>query len=199
MDQVQAQQDLALIRELMQSARRATYVSGAFFVLWALVAGLGLFGTWLFVTGKLALAADPGIATFWLWIVLDTIGFIGTVLIIRRNHRRATAAANPAGRLIGLSWFAITAGILITAIVGVGSGTISGDVVCAVSAVFIGIGVFNSGLLADMRWLRNLAFGWWIGGGLMLASPGLWNLWFMALLLFLLYLIPGVVLARRGY
>lgn len=198
MDQAQAQQDLAFIRELMQSARRATYVSGAFFILWALITGLGLLGTWLLVTGKLTLPFDAGVGTFWLWIVLDTIGFIGTVWIIRRVHSRATAAANPVDRLIGLSWFAVAAGILIVAIVGVGSGTISGDVMCAISAVFIGIGVFNSGLLAGMKWLRNLAFGWWIGGGLMLAAPGLWNLWFMALLLFLLYLIPGVVLARRG-
>jgi hypothetical protein len=198
MDQGQAQQELAFIRQMMQSARRATYVSGAFFILWSLITGLGLLGTWLLTTGKLTLLSDPGIATFWLWMALDMIGLAGTVLIIRRNRRMAQAVANPAGRLIGLSWFAVAAGILIVAIVGIGSGSISGDVMCAISAVFIGIGVFNSGLLADLKWLRNLAFGWWVGGGLMLAAPGLWNLWFMALLLFLLYFIPGFVLSRRA-
>lgn len=196
MDQAQAQQDLAFIRELMQSARRATYLSGAFFILWALVMGLGLLGTWLVVGRKPVLPFDSGTGVFWLWIVLDVIGVIGTVFIIRRNSRRAVA--NPAGRLIGLSWFSIAVGLLIMGIVGVGSGNISGDVMCAMSTLFIGIGVFNAGLLAGMKWLRNLAFGWWLGGSLMLASPGLWNLWFTALLLFLLYLIPGIALLRRA-
>lgn len=195
MNQQQAQQDLAFIRELMQSARRATYVSGAFFIVWALVTGLGLLGTWLIVSQNLALPFDPGIALAGLWIVVDTVGFIGTVVIIRRNARRGIS--NPAGRLIGLSWFSVAAGLLIIAFVGAATGHMPGELMCAVSALFIGIGVFNSGLLADIKWLRNLAFGWWLGGALMLASPGLWNLWFMALMLFVLYLIPGIVLSSR--
>lgn len=196
MNQQQAQQDLAFIRELMQSTRRATYVSGAFFIVWALVTGLGLLGTWLIVSRKLALSLDSGMALAGLWVVVDTAGFIGTVLIIRRNARRA--AANPAGRLIGLSWFSVAAGLLIIAFVGAGSGNMPGALMCAVSALFIGIGVFNSGLLAGLKWLRNLAFGWWFGGALMLVYPGMWNLWFMALLLFVLYLIPGILLSRNA-
>jgi hypothetical protein len=196
MTQEQAQQDLAFIRELMQSARRSTYLSGAFFIIWSLVTGLGLLGTWLLVTRTLTVPFDSGIGVFWLWIVMDVIGFTGTVLIIRRNHKRAIA--NPAGRMIGLSWFSVAMGILLISIVGNGSGTIPGEVMCAVSTIFIGIGVFNSGVLSGIKWLRNLAFAWWLGGALMLASPGLWNLWFMALLLFGLYFIPGIVLSRRA-
>lgn len=195
MEQAKAQQDLAFIRELMQSARRATYLSGAFFILWSLLAGIGLLGTWLIAGRRLTLPFDSGIGVFWLWLLVDAVGLIGTVFIIRRNSR--AAVANPAGRLIGLSWFSVAVGLLTMAFVGVGSGHISGEVMCGVSTLFIGIGVFNSGLLAGMKWLRNLAFGWWLGGALMLASPGLWNLWFMALLLFLLYLIPGVALTRK--
>lgn len=196
MNQQQAQQDLAFIRQLMQSTRWATYVSGAFFIVWALVTGLGLLGTWLIVSQKLTLPFDSGIALAGLWIVTDTAGFIGTVLIVRRNARRAVA--NPAGRLIGASWFSVAVGLLIVAFVGAASGNMPGELMCAVSALFIGVGVFNSGLLAGIKWLRNLAFGWWLGGALMLASPGLWNLWFTALLLFVLYLIPGIVLSRRA-
>ncbi len=196
MTQEQAQQDLAFIRELMQSARRATYLSGAFFIVWSIVSGLGLLGTWLLVTRQLTVTADPGVAVFWLWIVMDVIGFIGTVSIIRRNRQRAVA--NPAGRMIGLSWFSVAVGILLISIVGGSSGTIPGEVMCAISTIFIGMGVFNSGFLSGIQWLRNLAFVWWLGGALMLASPGLWNLWFMALLLFVFYFIPGIVLSRRA-
>jgi hypothetical protein len=196
MTQEQAQQDLAFIRELMQSARRATYLSGAFFVVWSIVSALGLLGTWLLVTRQLTITADPGIGVLGLWIVMDAIGFIGTVVIIRRNHQRAVA--NPAGRMIGLSWFSVAVGILLLAIVGSGAGTIPGEVMCAISTIFIGVGVFNAGFLSGIKWLRNLAFGWWGGGALMLASPGLWNLWFMALLLFVFYFIPGIMLSRRA-
>jgi hypothetical protein len=196
MTQEQAQQDLAFIRDLMQSARRATYLSGAFFIVWSIVSGLGLLGTWLLVTQQLTLPFDSGIGVFWLWILMDVIGFIGTVLIIRRNHQRAVA--NPAGRMIGLSWFSIAVGILLISIVGGSSGTIPGELMCAISTIFIGMGVFNSGFLSGIQWLRNVAFAWWLGGALMLASPGLWNLWFMALLLFAFYFIPGIVLSRRA-
>lgn len=196
MDQAQAQQDLAFIRELMQSARQATYMSGAFFIIWGLAAGVGLFGTWLLVGQKLTLPFDSGIATFWLWMVVDVVACMGTVMVIDRNSKRAVA--NPAGRLIGLGWFAVAMGLVIIAIVGAGSRNISADVMCGVSSLFIGIGVFNAGLLAGMKWVRNLAFGWWLGGAIMLASPGLWNLWFMALLLLLLCFIPGVMLSRKA-
>ncbi len=195
MTQEQAQQDLAYIREMMQSARKATYVSGAFFVVWAVVSGLGLLGTWLLVTQQVTLPFDQWKGIFWLWIAMDVLGFIGTVMVIRRNHQRAVA--NPAGRMVGLSWFAVAVAILLIAIVGGSSGTIPGELMCAISSILIGVGIFNGGSLSDLKWLRNLAFGWWIGGGLMLASPGLWNLWFMALLLFGLYFIPGILLSCK--
>jgi hypothetical protein len=196
MDQVQAQQDLAYIREMMQSARQATYISAPFFIVWAVVSGLGLFGTWLLVAQHVTLPIDQWRGVFWLWIVMDALGFIGTIMIIRRNARRVPAA-NPAGRLVALSWFSVAVAILLIGIVGTGSGTIGGEVMCAISSILIGVGIFNGGILSGMKWMRNLAFGWWIGGALMLASPGLWNLWFMALMLFGFYFIPGIVLSCK--
>ena len=196
MNQQQAQQDLALIRELMQSARRATYVSGAYFIIWALVAGLGQLGTWLIAGQKLELPFDPSTSIIWLWILIDVLGIAGTVYIIRRDRKR-TSVVNPAGRLVGLSWFSVGVALLIIFFVGVGFGNIPGHLMCSISALFIGIGVFNTGLLSGMKWLRNLAFGWWFGGAVMLASPGMWNLWFSAVLLFLLYLIPGIALTYK--
>lgn len=196
MNQQQAQQDLAFIRELMQSTRRATYVSGAYFVIWALVCGLGLLGTWLIADHQLTLPINPDTSLFWLWIVVDGLGVIGTLFVVRRDLKAPTK--NPGGRLIGLSWFAVAVGLLTIFFAGVGSGNIPGHLMCAISALFIGIGVFNSGLLAGITWLRNLAFGWWFGGALMLSAPGLWNLWFTALLLIVLYFIPGIVLSRNA-
>ena len=195
MNQQQAQQDLAYIRELMQSARIATYVSGSYFIVWALVTSLGEIGTWLILTQNLPL--DPNRSIFWLWIAVELAGIIGTVVIIRRDNKKAPTR-NPAGRLVGLSWFSVAVALLIIFFVGVGSGNIAGYMMCSISTLLIGIGVFNTGLLSGLKWLRNLAYGWWLGGAIMLASPGLWNLWFTALLLLVLYLIPGILLSRKA-
>ena len=195
MNQEQAQQDLAFIRELMLSSRQATYVSGAYFIIWALVTGLGQLGTWLIISGKLNLPFHHGISLLVLWTTFCLLGGVATAVVARRDLK--APAHNPAGRLIGLSWLAVCIALLIVFFVGFGFGTVPGELMPAFSALFVGIGVFIMGLLNGLNWMRNLAIGWWVGGAIMLASPGMWNLWFMGLMMFLLYMIPGIMLSRR--
>ena len=195
MDDRQAREDIAYIRELMVETRQATYAGGAYFIVWGLAIGLGLLFTWLFASGTLALPASGRATMLVTWAV--ALGMGGLAMWwwpIRREQRMPVQSAG--SRLIGLTWSAVGVSLLILFFVGVGAGSLPGYLMNPLSALFIGIGIFMTGTLAGIGWIRNLAFGWWIGGAVMLASPGLWNLWMMALMLFVLYLVPGIILSR---
>ncbi|MDX1442490.1 MAG: hypothetical protein R3270_01800 [Gammaproteobacteria bacterium] len=190
-----AHEDLATIRELMVETRQAAYHGGAYFIVWGLAIGLGLLATWLFVSGAVPMPASGRATMLVTWAL--AIGLGGLAMWwwpIRREQRAPVRSAG--GRLIGLNWMAVGTSLMIVFFIGVGFGSLPGYLMNPVSALFIGIGIFMTGVLAGIGWIRNLAFGWWLGGAVMLAYPGLWNLWFMGLLLLLLYMLPGVLLAR---
>lgn len=190
-----AREDLAYIRELMAETRQATYVGGAYFIVWGLAIGLGLLFTWLFVSKTLPLPFSGKATMMVTWAV--AVGLGGVAMWwwpIRREQRMPVQSAG--SRLIGLTWAAVGTSLMIVFFVGVGANSLPGYLMNPLSALFIGIGMFMTGTLAGLGWIRNLAFGWWFGGAVMLAAPGLWNLWMMALMLFALYLVPGIVLSR---
>lgn len=96
MDQEQAAAEIKVIRTMMTQARRAVNRGGGgwIFFLWGCV--------WL--VGFCAAQFLPPEASGWLWAGLDTLGVVGTVLVIWRHHRHFST---PFERGLGLSWLAI--------------------------------------------------------------------------------------------
>lgn len=180
--------DLAYIRQVMEDTRRAAYVSGGYFIVWGIVIGLGLVGSWLTATG--AWQVSPLLY----WAVCLALGGAGTFLLVRAEMREPVCA--PAGRLIGMVWASMGISMLIIFFIGVGSGTLGGQHMSALSSALVGGAVFMTGTLAGLPWLRNLSIGWWAGSAVMFAWPGLYVLLLMGVMLFALYVIPGVILIR---
>lgn len=181
--------DLAYIRQLMEDTRRATYVSGGYFIVWGIAIGLGLLLTWLQLTGHMPMM--PMVS----WTGCLVLGGIGTLFLIREEMNQPVQT--PAGRLIGMVWMSIGISMLIIFFVGVGSGVMPGSLMTPVSSTLVGAAVFLTGTLASLNWVRNLALGWWLGAAAMFAWPGLHVLLLMGVMLFVLYVIPGVILIRQ--
>lgn len=185
----EARAELAYIRRMMEDTRQATYISGGYFIVWGFVIGLGLLLTWLQLTGYMPLM--PMIS----WTVCLVGGGIGTAFLVHAEKRRPVET--PAGRLIGMVWMSVGISMLIVFFVGTGTGALSGSLMPAISSTFVGTAVFLTGTLAGLAWVRNLALGWWLGAAAMFAWPGLHVLLLMGVMLFVLYVVPGVILIRK--
>lgn len=183
-----AQQDLAYIREMMVETRRAATVSGGYFIVWGLATGLGLMFTWLQVVGLLPYKP------FLTWVPCLSLGMLANVYLVRRDMRQPTQSK--AGHLVGMVWVGLGVTQLIFFFAGLGVDALPGPVLPGVFASLIGIGMFLTGVLAGLGWLRNTAFGWWLGSVLMFVWPGEFAILLMGVLLLVFYVLPGVALIR---
>jgi hypothetical protein len=49
----------------------------------------------------------------------------------------------------------------------------------------------------DVKWIRNLAFGWWGGAIIMFIFPGLYHLLLMAWMMIAFQTIPGYIIHKN--
>ena len=65
-------------------------------------------------------------------------------------------------------------------------------------AGLLAIGYFVTGEVNEMKWVKYLGFGWWIGAIILFFSSNEIGLLVMAILMTLLQFIPGVILFVKG-
>ena len=181
------QQDLAYIRQLMEQTRRFTVVSGSYMIVWGVLISLGL------ITELWELQTGVRFQDGYVWLVLISLGWIGTFWLQRREARYEPVASY-AARLIAQIW--LVCGVAMTTAFTLGplTGALPGSADGALMALFVGIGVFMTGVLTDLRWFRNSAAGWWLGAVAMLFWHGIAALCISIVLLLALLALPGYVL-----
>jgi hypothetical protein len=62
----------------------------------------------------------------------------------------------------------------------------------------LGTGIYLTGTLARINWLRNLAFVWWLASIALMLVHGAIVFLAYALLLFALYVLPGIKLSQMA-
>ena len=189
MTEQNAIQDLAYIRQVMEQTRRYTAAKGVFFVLWGTIVSLALVATWFQWVGVISGT------NYELWIIAMLVGW-GLTLYFARRQQDAGAVPHNA-HLIGMNWTAVGLAMGAFYFVGVPMHTIGFQAVPGLSALLVGIGVFNTGHLAGVRWLAGVGVGWFVGGALLLAWPGPHALWAMVGLLVVGEIVPGLLLMRE--
>jgi hypothetical protein len=185
------QDDLAYIRQVMEQTRRFTLVSGSYFIVWGLLIILGLVSTGITLQTAIHLPLSG------IWIGLMSLGWVCTFWLSRRESRYEPIASY-ATYLITCIWTACGVAMTTAFMLGQWVGVIPGPATGGLSALFIGIGVFMTGVLSGMQWLRNLSFGWWAGAVVMFIWHGPVSIWISTGLLLGLLVVPGLVLNRQA-
>ncbi len=191
-----AVENLAYIRRVMEDTRRAITMRGDSFILWGIVVLAGLIGTYVFDRIQ-----PPDWAWIPLWGGLMLIGWAATAVLVRREKQRRRSSTF-AGRMMGALWGACGIAIVIVVFVGVPLGVIPGGAIAPVIWTLVGVGVFMTGTLMGMRWVRNLAFGWWAGAVAGFFWQSEVQFLISAIVIILFYIVPGFVLnaqARKHY
>lgn len=187
------QQDLAYIRQVMEQTRRYTLIKGDYFIVWGLLICL-----WL-SSNAIALLMHRSLPVFELLALVIIVGWAHT-LWANRQATRYEPVAGYAGRMVGLTWAACGICMMLVIFVGIPFGGVNPASLGGIMAVFMGLGVFMTGVLSGMTWFRNLGLGWWAGAVALFTVHGIVGLWIGPVLLLVLFMAPGVVLnlqARR--
>lgn len=194
MDEQQAREDLAVIRRFMEDGRRDVMDRGKHLLVWGSVGMVGSALTYAYVVEWTAV--PPG----WLWLALMAAGWAGSVVIGRRESRRAPVKTF-ARRLLSVMWVSSAIVITLIALAGIFSELVDPRALPGLLSVALGAPILVAGVLAGERWLRLVGAGWWFGGGIMLFVPGVYALLLMGAMSLLLMAVPGGVLyakSRRG-
>lgn len=188
------QDDLAYIRQVMEQTRRYTRLSGNHLIVWGLLVSIGLACDGYGVLSGTRLPLGE------IWLALIALGWGYSFWNGRREARRAPVTGY-AAHVVGRLWIACGAAMTTTFLVGGWTGAVDGAASGGLCALFIGLGVFMTGVLGGMAWFRNLAFGWWAGAIGMFVWHGTAAIWLSLALLIGLLVIPGIALnlqARRS-
>ncbi len=189
MNQATAQQQLDVIRAMVDRSRRETAESGHFFIWIGVLSTLGVFVIrMLEVTGRGA-AIIPTLAAL-------TVGngILAYVAIVR--GRRNAGARSYASRVCYSVWLACGIAAILAALLLPLLGAVPWNLVPVLVALIIGVGVFSTGVILESGSLLWGSLAWWASAIAMAMIRGGDRAYIMAAAIVLGWILPGVALNR---
>jgi hypothetical protein len=187
----QAEQDLAMIRRIVEESRRDVVDRGKHFLIWGPLSAIGLIATHLSVVGATRL--NPT----WAWLAVLAVGWATSLVVGWRDGRRARVVTLGRRMLSGI-WIAAGVTLTLLGLVGMFGGAYDHHALPGLLSAVVAAPVLLTALLIRERWLGAVAVGWWLGAAVMLVAPGLYTLLVMAVMSLLLMAVPGAVLYVRS-
>jgi len=186
----QVQEQLSIIRAMVERSRRETAESGHFFI-W-----IGLIGVvTVFAIGGLEAAGLYRLTVPALAVVLVACGVAGYLTVARRQ-KRARVRSYPSAICYSV-WFACGVPMVIVMFLLPALGAYPWSLVPVLTALIMGIGVFSSGVIFEVRAISWSSLAWW-GGSVAMALMSGWSRGIvMAVVLLLGMVLPGVILNRQ--
>ena len=182
--------DLALIRRLMEGAREAEVDHSGHLILWGFLQAAAASLAYLVLQGAFQ-ASISGI-----WAVAVGIGFAGSGLLARRS-RKSAPVNSLVNRVLAAIWVGCGLSLSLVGFLGAGLGSLPSPVMPGVKCVIIGCAFFGSAPLFNRTAYWALAAVWWILGGALLVRPDVGSNFAFVCAPILFMLVPGVMLRAR--
>lgn len=191
MTELNAQQELAFIKKVMEDSRRIICDDGKSFIFWGILISIGMLVTYL------KIAMDWGVHLGWFWPVLIGFGWIVTIYVeVRADKKRSSKTF--AAKILGSVWISCGIAMTILGFVGSISGAYNGVFISPLISVVLGIGYLLTGVIYGKRWVSLLAIGWWFGALFMFYLQNLETLLIMTGMMIFLQTIPGIMLYKES-
>ncbi|MEJ2193526.1 MAG: hypothetical protein P8X73_01545 [Ignavibacteriaceae bacterium] len=191
MTELNAHQELAFIKKVMEDSRRIICDDGKSFIFWGILISFGMLITYLKVAG------DWGINFGWFWPVLIALGWIGTMAVeLKAKKKRATSTF--AARILGSVWISCGVAMTILGFAGSLTNAYNGVFISPIISVVLGIGYLITGVIHGKKWVSLLSIGWWLGALLMFYLQNLETLLIMTGMMIFLQTIPGILLYKES-
>ncbi|HSH44334.1 MAG TPA: hypothetical protein VK966_00625 [Longimicrobiales bacterium] len=186
-----SEEDLALIRRMMEEGRREVRDRGQHFMIWGLVGAAGCLVTWLIASGVLAVAPQ------WVWVSLLVVGWGASMLVGWREGRKVRVRTL-GRRMLDVIWISSAITLTLIGLAGLFGSLVPAAALSGLIAVTFGAPLAMTAWLTGESWLNGVAGGWWIGGAVMLFVPGSYHLLLLAAMALVLMAGPGIVLRSRA-
>lgn len=186
-----AEEDLAMIRGLMERSRKEVTGGTRHYVVWGVLITAALVLTYWKSTQGL------GVAYLWIWLVPVALGW-GLSLLIARSEEGRAPVRSPAGRMVAGIWWGAGVAMTLIGFLGGAGGALTGPGILGAVACVLGVAQFATSYLVGSRWPRYIALAWWAGGAAIFVWPGESSLLVMAGLMVVLHLVPGLYLELGG-
>lgn len=189
MEKDQALEDLLYIKQVINDSKNVIAENGLGFIVWGFLVAIGLLTTYLFVIFKIPMQIP------WNWIVLIFGGWIYTYFEVKRSTKKKVYSIS--SKILGSIWFSTGITLTILGFVGVMTGAIHSHYICPVFSVILGSAVLVTSSLYEHKWIKYIAFAWWISAIVSFIYPGLYTLLLMAIEMIVLQVVPGYILYKE--
>ena len=184
------QDDLAFIKGIITESRKNKCASGIHLIVWGILVSIALIVSWFLAINQI------GGKTEWIhWGMVIAGGWLFEIIYgwkVDRNKSVRTYAE----KVDGFLWLSVGITLTLLGFIGVVSGAINHQFINPVLSSILAIGYFSSGIIYDVKWIRNLAFGWWGGAIIMFIFPGHYHLLLMAGMMIAFQAIPGFIIKK---
>jgi hypothetical protein len=191
MTEIDAQQELAFIKKVMEDSRRIICDDGKSFIFWGILVSFGMLVTYLSVTGRWEVSLG------WFWPVLIAVGWIVTFFISFKDDKKRFSKSFVA-KIMGSLWIGCGVAMTILGFIGGMTDAYSGVFISPIICVVLGIGYLVSGVLQGKGWVSLLSIGWWVGAIIMFYLQNLETLLIMFFMMIILQTIPGFILYNQS-
>lgn len=191
MNQTRIQEDLSVIKRIMEESRQNFYNYGINLVVWGGFVIAALLFTYINETIHYL------VPEYWYWIICFGAGFIFEFIHGKnwKHHNKVTHLAN---RIGGTLWLSILVTMVLFGSAGIASGVIRPEGASGFIAGLLAIGYQVGGEAIKLPWVKRLGYGWWVGAIALFFVSEESNILLMALLMFFLQFIPGIILLKKG-
>lgn len=191
METRQAELELSLIKKMMDDSRKISLDNGWHFIYWGSLVTTALLLNYILI---IVHAKQQYIG--WMWFIMMIGGAIAGG-IMEKRHERKKKVHTIAGRIIGSLWFASGIAMFIYGFLGSISGGYNSVYICPVISTSLGISYFTTGEIQQVKLLKYVAFGWWVGAVFLFFYPGIHTLLIFALMMICFQIAPGVIINRK--
>jgi len=183
-------EDLAVIKKIMLESRQNFYNVGIHLVVWGGIVILSLFLTYYSISIKYI------VPEYCIWIIGFGLAWTFEFWQYKR-YQHGKRVYNKLNRIGSTLWMSLLVTMMIYGIFGgVGGNLVEGST--GIIAGLLAIGYFVTGEVIEMKWIKYLGYGWWIGAIILFFLPNTVGILVMALLMALLQFIPGLILTIKG-
>jgi hypothetical protein len=191
MTEIDAQQELAFIKKVMEDSRRIICDDGKSFIFWGILVSIGMLVTYLSVAGKWEVSLG------WFWPLLIGVGWLVTFFISFKDDKKRSSKTF-VGKIMSSLWVGCGVAMTILGFIGGLTDAYSGVFISPIICVILGVGYLVSGVLHGKGWVSLLAIGWWAGAILMFYLQNLETLLIMFFMMIILQTIPGFILYNQS-
>ena len=192
METKQAELELTVIKKIMEDSRRINLDNGIHYIFWGVLVTFALIINYILLITKTNMNYIGLI-----WFVLMISGAIIDGIIGRRQNKKAKVHTY-AGNILGALWIASGIAMFMFGFLGTVTKAYNPIFISPIISVSLGVSFFTSGAIQQINWLRNIAFGWWIGAVFMFIFPSVHTLLIFAIMLICLQVIPGIILNKKS-